>query len=64
MRGRLITAAALVVVGLIWIGQGSGLLTGSSFMVGDARWAVTGAVVVVFGAIVAITAPRDSPPGI
>ncbi len=42
MRGRVITATLLVAVGLVWIGQGLGLLRGSSFMVGDVRWAVAG----------------------
>jgi len=62
MRGRMITAAALVAVGLIWIGQGSGALPGSSFMSGDARWAVTGVVVVVFGATLALISWRRSRP--
>jgi hypothetical protein len=62
MRGRTITAAALVVVGLVWIGQGSGLLAGSSFMVGELFWAVAGAVCVVAGAILAVSARRRSGP--
>ena len=41
MRGRVIAAALLVAVGLVWIGQGLGLLRGSGFMVGDLRWAVS-----------------------
>ncbi len=36
MRGRMIAGAALIAVGLVWIGQGLGVLSGSSFMVGDA----------------------------
>ena len=36
----------LLLVGLVWIGQGLGLLRGSSFMVDDVRWAVIGAVLV------------------
>jgi uncharacterized membrane protein len=36
----------LVVVGLVWIGQGVGLLPGS-FMTGQAIWAVIGLVVLV-----------------
>jgi hypothetical protein len=42
----------LVAVGLVWIGQGFGLLRGSSFMVDDLRWALAGAVLVVGGAVV------------
>lgn len=62
MRGRMIMAAALVVVGLVWIGQGSGLLAGSSFMVGEAFWAIAGAVSVVAGVILAVSARRRSGP--
>jgi hypothetical protein len=63
MQTRLITAGALVVVGLIWIGQGSGLLGGSSFMVGDPRWVASGAIVAVVGAILGFIAWRNSRPG-
>jgi hypothetical protein len=59
MRGRVITATLLVAVGLVWIGQGLGLLRGSSFMVGDVRWAVAGVVAVVLGAVIAINARRS-----
>ena len=58
MRTRWIVAAGLVAVGLAWIGQGSGLLRGSSFMVGDPRWAVAGVVLVVGGVLVGWTALR------
>ena len=61
MRGRMITAASIVVVGAIWIGQGSGLLRGSSFMVDDTRWVVTGLVAVAFGLVLAFTAWRRGP---
>lgn len=56
MRGRLITAALLVVVGVVWIGQGLGLLRGSSFMVDDTRWALAGLVGVVVGLFLTLTA--------
>lgn len=56
MRGRVITATLLVAVGLVWIGQGLGLLRGSSFMVGDVRWAVAGLVAVALGTAIAISA--------
>ena len=58
MRGRLITSALLVVVGLVWIGQGLGLLRGSSFMVDDLRWAAAGVVAVVVGVVLAVSARR------
>ena len=62
MQGRMIAAAALVVVGLVWIGQGSGLLAGSSFMVGEPFRVVAGAVSAVAGAILAVSARRRSGP--
>lgn len=50
MRTRWILAVGLAAVGLIWIGQGLGILRGSSFMVGDPRWAIAGAVLLVAAA--------------
>jgi hypothetical protein len=58
MRGRLIAGVLLLLVGLVWIGQGLGLLRGSSFMVDDVRWAVAGAVAVVIGAVLLVGARR------
>ena len=49
MRTRSIVAAILVVVGTVWIGQGLGLIRGSSFMVDDVRWALIGAALAVAG---------------
>jgi hypothetical protein len=62
MRGRVITGVSMVAVGAIWIGQGLGLLRGSSFMVDDLRWAVAGAAAVVVGALLALSAGRRSRP--
>lgn len=61
MRARMILAMALVAVGLVWVGQGLGVLRGSSFMVGDQRWAVIGAVALVLGAAIALSARRSRP---
>lgn len=53
------TAATLIVavlaglVGLVFMGQGLGIITGGSVMVGDRTWAVIGAVIVVVAAWVA-----------
>jgi hypothetical protein len=58
MRGRLIAGILLALVGLVWIGQGLGLLRGSSFMVDDVRWAIIGAVAVVAGVVLTVTARR------
>jgi hypothetical protein len=48
-RTRTILAIILVAMGLVWVGQGTGLLKGTSFMVGDPTWTVIGAVVGVVG---------------
>ena len=63
MRGRWLLSVLLVLVGLVWIGQGSGLLAGSSFMVGDPLWAVIGLVLVVAGIVVGVSAHRSRPHG-
>jgi hypothetical protein len=56
---RLALAAAMVLAGLVWIGQGLGILTaGRSFMIGDPLWAAIGAVFVVLGLVVALRTPR------
>jgi hypothetical protein len=60
MRGRLITGILLVLVGAVWIGQGLGLLRGSSFMVDDSRWAVAGLAAVLVGVVLAISVRRSS----
>ena len=49
IRGRAILAIILVAIGLTWIGQGTGVLQGTGFMVGDMTWAAIGAVAVVAG---------------
>jgi hypothetical protein len=61
MRARLIVAMALLAVGAVWIGQGLGVFPGSSFMVDDLRWAGLGAVAVVVGLVIAISALRGRP---
>ncbi len=58
MRGSVILGVLLVLVGLVWIGQGLGLLRGSSFMVDDMRWAAAGVVAVVAGAVLLVRARR------
>ncbi len=63
MRGQMIAAAVLVVVGLVWAGQGLGFLRGSSAMVDDLRWAAAGAVAIVIGLALAISARRSTRPG-
>jgi hypothetical protein len=41
---RLAVAILLAIPGTIFIGQGLGLIRGSSFMVDDIRWTIIGAV--------------------
>ena len=58
MRTRWIIAAILVVVGAVWIGQGLGLIRGSSFMIDDIRWAIIGGAMIVGGLAIGWTAFR------
>jgi hypothetical protein len=58
MRSRWIIAAVLVLVGVVWIGQGLGIIRGSGFMIDDTRWAAAGAALFVIGLIVGVTALR------
>jgi hypothetical protein len=54
---RLALAAAMVLAGLVWIGQGLGILTaGRSFMIGDPTWAVIGTAFVIVGVVLAVRA--------
>ena len=56
---RLVVGALLVLVGIVWVGQGVGLIEGS-FMTGEAVWAVIGAVCLVLGAILLVSTLRAS----
>jgi hypothetical protein len=46
---RTIIGAALILLGLVWILQGSGMLAGS-VMTGQSQWLYTGIVVAIIGA--------------
>jgi hypothetical protein len=48
-RTRAIGGVIIIATGLVWIGQGSGLLRGSSFMDGDPLWVVLGLLAVAVG---------------
>jgi len=61
MRARSLIAGVLILVGLVWIGQGTGIIAGTGFMTNDLKWAVIGAVLLVIGIIVAVTAVRNRP---
>lgn len=58
MRVRIVIGCLLSLVGLVWIGQGVGLI-GGSFMSGEAIWAVIGAVFVLLGLALIRGARRD-----
>jgi hypothetical protein len=50
-RTWIIGGVVLIATGLVWIGQGTGLLQSRSFMVGSPIWAVIGLIAVVAGAV-------------
>jgi hypothetical protein len=58
-RARAILAFVLIAAGLVWIGQGTAVLKGSSFMVGDPLWAWIGAAFVVVGVVLAAAEIRS-----
>jgi hypothetical protein len=51
-----IIAGVLIVIGLVWMGQGTGVIQGSGFMTDDVRWAAIGLVVFLVGAAVGAVA--------
>jgi uncharacterized membrane protein HdeD (DUF308 family) len=55
---RGIIGVVLVVVGGVWIAQGTGAL-GGSFMSGEAVWAVIGVIVALLGIALLAGAMRD-----
>ena len=61
-RTRTIGAVLLIATGLVWIGQGTGFLRGSSFMVGDPAWAGIGLASVVSGVFIGWLALRTRAP--
>jgi hypothetical protein len=58
-RPRLAVALVLLLVGLVWIGQGIGLL-GGSVMSSHTIWAIVGGVLVLVAAGIAWTARPGS----
>jgi len=52
----MIIAGVLIVVGLVWMGQGTGVIQGSGFMTDDLKWAVIGLVVFLVGAALGASA--------
>jgi hypothetical protein len=54
---RLFIAALCALVGVVWIGQGAGLI-GGSFMTGSAVWAVAGAGLLAVAVVMVIAERR------
>jgi hypothetical protein len=50
-RTRLIVAAVVAFVGLIWVAQGLGAPIGGGFMVGNALWAWIGGALVLLAVL-------------
>jgi hypothetical protein len=50
-RTRLIVAAVVAFVGLIWVAQGLGVPIGGGFMVGNPAWVIVGAGLVASAAL-------------
>jgi uncharacterized membrane protein len=46
---RVILGSLLVAVGIVFIGQGLGVIRNQSFMVDDPTWALVGAILVIAG---------------
>ena len=58
----LVIGIIAVLIGLVWVGQGSGLIPGS-FMTGDRTWLGIGLVCLVAGAFAIFSALRKPAPG-
>jgi hypothetical protein len=57
VRVLFVLGAVFLAVGVIWLGQGVGLI-GGSFMTGEALWAVIGAMCIAIGAFLLRTGFR------
>ena len=60
-RSALILAGLLIVSGAIFVGQGLGILRGSSFMVDDITWSWIGGVLIAVGVAIVILVRRRAP---
>jgi len=58
VRIRWVVIIGLGLVGVIWIGQGFGLIRSSSFMTDDLRWAAIGAVMVAVAVVLGLIERR------
>ena len=55
-----VLGVTLVLVGLVWIGQGLNLIPGS-FMTGDRMWFYTGLVMAAVGGVLILLGKRNGP---
>jgi len=61
-RSRLIVSAVLFLVGVVWIGQGTGKIAGSA-MSGTTFWAAAGVILVVLAVVIVMRERRLSAKG-
>jgi hypothetical protein len=56
-----ITGIVLILLGVVWIGQGTGYFPypASSFMIDDSKWAYAGAAILALGLLLATSSRRD-----
>jgi hypothetical protein len=59
---RLVIALILALVGILWIGQGTGLI-GGSVMSGSAFWAVAGLILVALSVVIVVFERRPTTRG-
>ncbi|HSS35629.1 MAG TPA: hypothetical protein VLR93_05090 [Patescibacteria group bacterium] len=59
---RLVVAVILALIGLVWIGQGSGMLGGSA-MSGSPFWAVVGIVLIALAVAIVVRERRSAARG-
>jgi hypothetical protein len=57
---RLIVGLVLGLLGLLWLGQGVGLI-GGSFMTGSGTWSVIGAILLVVAGAILVVEMRRTP---
>ena len=58
-RSRLVIGLVLALIGLVWLGQGTGLIAGSA-MSGSSFWAVVGIALLVAAVVVVMREVRPA----
>lgn len=60
----IVVGSLAILMGLLWIGQGLGLIMwpASSFMLADSQWAINGAVLAIAGVAIVWLARRGAKP--